>query len=123
MQALKATASKSSNPDNSYGWGIPNVCAAHNILNGTNVTVNELMQASNFKLFPNPAHNQISFTLNQKPQYVLLTDVLGKIVDFSLTEKESNHFELSLNDKMANGVYFVSIKTSEGLLNSKFIKE
>lgn len=123
LQALKASASKSSNPDNNYGWGIPNMCAAHNILNGTTVSVTELMQITNFKLFPNPAHNQIGFTLNQKPQYVLLTDVLGKAIDFSLTEKELNHFELSLNDKMANGVYFISIKTSEGLINRKFIKE
>lgn len=123
LQALKASASKSLNPDNSYGWGIPNMCAAHNLLNGTTVNVNELMQSGNFKLFPNPAHNKINFSLNQKPQYVLLTDVLGNVIDFSLTEKESNHFEIYLNDKMANGVYFISIKTSEGLINSKFIKE
>ncbi len=123
LQVLKASASKSLSPDNNYGWGIPNICAAHNLLNGTSVNVNELSQTSNFKLFPNPAHNQISFTLNQKPQYVLLTHVLGNVIDFSLTEKESNRFELSLNDKMANGVYFISIKTSEGLFYSKFIKE
>lgn len=123
LEALKASASKTLNPDNNYGWGIPNMCAAHNFINGTNVNVNEMMQAGNLKLFPNPAHNKINFTLNQKPQTVLLTDVLGHLIDFSLTEKESNHFEMNLNNTMANGVYFISIKTSEGTLNSKFIKE
>lgn len=123
LQALKASSSKSSTPDNNYGWGIPNMCAAHNFLNGTTVNVNELMNLKGIKLFPNPAHNQISFTLNQKPENILLTDVLGNLIDFSLTEKGSNQFTINLNSAAANGVYFVSIKTSRGLLNSKFIKE
>ena len=56
-------------------------------------------------------------------KYRLNTNVLGNVIDFLLAEKELNRFELSLNDKIANGVYFISIKTSEGLINSKFIKQ
>jgi serine protease AprX len=68
LQALKSTASKSSNPDNDYGWGIPNVCAAHNLLNGTNVGLHESKKSVNIKLFPNPANQSLSFVLNQDPQ-------------------------------------------------------
>lgn len=123
LQALRATASKTSNPDNLYGWGIPNMCAAHNLINGTNVNVNEIMNSTNFKLFPNPTKQYINFSLNQKPEAVMLHDVLGNVIDFKLLEKQSNSFELILNHSMANGIYFISIKTSEGLINSKFIKE
>jgi hypothetical protein len=119
LQALKASASKSLNPDNSYGWGIPNMCAAHNLLNGI---VNEV-QSYDFKLFPNPAYDKISFTLNEKPQSVLLTDVLGQAIEFSLIEKQPNHFELNLNSTITNGVYLISVKTSDGTKISKFIKE
>lgn len=122
LNALKATATQSANPDNIYGWGIPDMCAAHNYLNLYN-GIEEKFKLNSIKLFPNPAHNKISFTLNQKPQSVLVTDVLGDVIDFLLTEKDSNYFEMDLNNTMANGVYFISIKTSEGTLNSKFIKE
>jgi hypothetical protein len=122
LQALKATASMSSSPNNNYGWGIPNMCAAHNLLNGTTLGVNELITAVNFKLFPNPAQQQIKFTLNQKPEKVQLTDVLGKVIEVSFTEKDNNQYAIQLNN-ITKGVYFISVKTADGLLNSKFIKE
>ncbi len=123
LQALRATASKASNPDNVYGWGIPSMCAAHNLLNGTNVSVNEIIKATHFKLFPNPAKQQISFSLNQKPELITLYDVLGNAIAFSVIEKQTNTFELVFSSEMAYGVYFISIKTTEGVINSKFVKE
>ncbi len=123
LQALRATASQATNPDNVYGWGIPSMCAAHNLLNGTNVSVNEIIKATHFKLFPNPAKQQISFSLNQKPELITLYDVLGNAMAFSVIEKQTNTFELVFSSEMANGVYFISIKTTEGVINSKFVKE
>lgn len=122
LQALKSTASKSLNPDNDYGWGIPNVCAAHNLLNGTNVGVNESRKSVNIKLFPNPANQTISFVLNQQPLSVKLTDMLGKVIEVSFTENGTNKYSILLNN-IPKGVYFLSVKTVDGLLNSKFVKE
>ena len=122
LQALKATASQASSPNNNYGWGIPNMCAAHNLLNGTNVGVKESVLANNFKLFPNPAQQQISFTLNQKLESIQLTDVLGNIIDVYFIEKENDQHIIQLNN-VPKGVYFIMIKTVEGFVNSKFIKE
>jgi serine protease AprX len=123
LQALKSTASKSANPDNIYGWGIPNMCAAHNLMNGTEVGVKEISNNINFKLFPNPSDNFICIKINQKAQSMFLTDVLGKTVDFTLIEKGTGTYELQFNTMMVSGVYFISVKTTEGVLNSKFIKE
>lgn len=123
LNALKATASKSASPDNSYGWGIPNMCAAHNLLNGTNVGVNEFTHIVGLKLFPNPAKNDINFTLEEKPENVQLTDVLGKEIGFILTEKLSDNYTIQFPDHMAKGLYFLKIKNSTGTINSKFIKE
>lgn len=123
LGALKATASQSVTPDNNYGWGIPNVCAAHNYLNGTNVGINNIIKTSDFKLFPNPVKQQINFTLNDKPQSVVITDVLGKSIALEYIEKEGNQYKVTLNALMPNGVYFISIKTSAGVINTKFIKE
>lgn len=123
LQALKATASKSGNPDNSYGWGIPNMCAAHNLMNGTNVSVNELIKAGSIKLFPNPTHSELNFELDEKPKEITITDVLGKTVTFSLTEKGTTGYTIHLSENAAEGVYFISIKTTQGILNSRFVKE
>jgi subtilisin family serine protease len=122
LQALKATASKASNPDNNYGWGIPNVCAAHNLLNGTTLGVKDIAHTGTIKLFPNPAKSELNFKLEQKPVSVKVTDVLGKTITVMITEKGSDTWFVNLND-MANGVYFISVKTADGSFNSRFVKE
>ena len=122
LQALKATASQSGNPNNDDGWGIPNMCAAHNFLNGTNIGISELMRSTNFKLFPSPAHQHLNIALNQIPESITFTDVLGKVMDVTFTENGINQYIISLNN-IPQGVYFISVKTTQGLVNSKFIKE
>lgn len=123
MQALKATSSQSLTPDNDYGWGIPNMCAAHNYLNGTTLNVEEQLKNGSIKLFPNPTHNQVNFVLDHQPENITITDILGKVVEHTLTEKANNQYSINLNGNVANGVYFVAIKTSKGLVNTKFVKE
>jgi len=124
LHALKVTASQSTNPDNIYGWGIPNICDAHNYLNLHNdVGLQESDINSSVVIFPNPAHNQINFSMKQKIEQVKLIDVLGNAIAFSVIEKQPNTFELVFTNEMANGVYFISIKTTEGVINSKFVKE
>lgn len=121
LNALKATASKSTSPDNSYGWGIPNICSAHNYLNI--YTGIEETSKTSLRLFPNPAQSQISFTLSQKADKVQIIDVLGKVMEVMLTDKGNGQYTIELNNAMSNGVYSISVKTSEGVINSKFIKE
>lgn len=123
LQALKATASQSTNPDNSYGWGIPNMCTAHNLLNGTILGMNESVHSNHIKIYPNPVKSQISFSLDQKVEYAQISDVMGKVIELSITDKGNGQHTIELNNRMPAGVYFISIKTSQGLINSKFIKE
>ena len=121
INAIKATSSKSTAPDNLYGWGIPNVCAANAYLQ--TVSLNEKRFESDLKLYPNPAKSTISFELKYTINKMQLTDVFGKHIDFTLTSNETNHYTLNFNASLANGVYFISIHTTNGIVNSKFIKE
>lgn len=123
LQALKATASQSLSPNNNYGWGIPNMCAAHNYLNGTSLGVNEIISSRSLKLFPNPAKDEIVFTLSGKPEKIMLKDVLGNEINYSIEDIGSNKFKVHFNSSIASGVYFISIEIPEGVSNSKFIKE
>ena len=121
LNAIKSTASKSSSPDNLYGWGIPNLCAANSYLQS--LSLNEKRFESDLKLYPNPAKNEISFQLNYEVQKVQLTDVFGKQIDFTLINNENNHYKINFNASVANGVYFISIHTANGIVNTKFVKE
>lgn len=99
------------------------MCAAHNYLNGTTLNVEEQLKNGSIKLFPNPTHNQVNFVLDHQPENITITDILGKVVEHTLTEKANNQYSINLNGNVANGVYFVAIKTSKGLVNTKFVKE
>jgi hypothetical protein len=121
LEAIKETASKHTSPDNQYGWGIPDMCAAHNYLSIT--TVQEESKAISVKVFPNPAKEQINFSLTENAKSVTLTDLLGQDISFGLSETENHHYILQLNNSMANGIYFLTIKTNQGISKTKFIKE
>lgn len=121
LQAIKATASHSVTPDNFYGWGIPNVCAAHNYLQV--LSVKEITKTNAISLFPNPTKQSFSFKLNETIQNIKITDILGKQIEFTLDSESNSNNTITLNPLIANGVYIISIKTNAGIYNSKFIKE
>lgn len=113
LNAIKATASKSNNPDNLMGWGIPDFLLANNLL-----TTN-LIQTSNpirnLKVFPNPfaSHLNIEVELpealkadirlyNSKGQTVALLSG----VDLALGK---NMLVLNNLDKLPSGIYMLQV--------------
>lgn len=72
-----------------------------------------------FKLYPNPAKDAVhiqtdgSIKINQ----VIIYNMMGKIVS---TYSELDIYDISVLQK---GVYFVKIKTDQGIMNQKIIKE
>lgn len=77
---------------------------------------------TNFSVYPNPANNVLNLavknglTVNQ----VSMTDVNGRIVKTINSSFDSN-LEMNISDLSA-GVYMLTIKTNEGVANSKFVK-
>lgn len=118
LEALKATSSKSTTPDNMYGWGVPNMCLAHNYL----ITgIKENSKEFHVNVFPNPTKDEITFDLNHEVKNVLLTDVLGREVKVDVQEK-GNQYSVKLNS-LISGVYFLTIHAPQGIYTSKFVKE
>lgn len=121
LNAIRTSSSKNGNMDNDYGWGIPDLCLADAILKSLPSGVAELSKNA-LVLFPNPAQHEISFKLDEIPESVTLTDVLGKTVDFTYSS-HSEVYTLAFNPDMAGGVYFMTIRTKSGSLQSKFVKD
>lgn len=90
-------------------------------LNGTSTLgLNDFNKEISINLFPNPAKNYLNFSL---PMGITSTsyevfDITGKKIDANLLENTT--IEVS---NYSSGIYFLHLKTDNGVLTSKFIKQ
>ena len=91
-------------------------------LNAT-VGLNELSKPVSVFIYPNPTNDDISFELNESVESIIITDALGKAIDHTLIKKVNNQYIVSFNSNVSKGIYFIAVRTNNGIVNSKFIKE
>ena len=115
---VKQSADRFSNPDNEYGYGIPDFqLALNNFLLTTNQTT-----SSNFNIFPNPTQGQISFRFSNDFSDVKLFiyNDLGQLV----LENDAIKSEESINlGSINSGIYFYKITSDNVVQVGKIIKE
>jgi uncharacterized repeat protein (TIGR01451 family) len=79
--------------------------------------------ANQLKVFPNPANEMLSISLqNYNIENCIITNALGQIVYNSANEINANHKILLNISNLSAGVYFVKVRSSNGTYNAKFIK-
>ncbi len=122
LQAIKATASQSVTPDNDYGWGIPNLCAAHNYLTITGLQENTLANPV-ISLYPNPTEDKIYFNLETAPESIEIKNILGQPINFEYQKTQNNKYVITFESGTNRGMYSVTVKTKNNLFNGKFIKQ
>jgi serine protease AprX len=120
LQLLKSTASNVSNPDNSRGWGIPDVCSIPISIEsfGANKFTDD------FIVSPNPFNNIITVDVyNKNAKFVSLqiVDVVGKVYK-QFNELPANSSIVVNTSDFANGIYFLQVQTTAGLKTKKIIK-
>ncbi len=78
--------------------------------------------ANNFSVYPNPANNVLNMNVKNglTVNEVVIADVNGRTVK-TLTNSFDSNVEMNISD-LASGVYMLTIKTNEGVGNSKFVK-
>ncbi len=82
--------------------------------------VNENNKEDMVEVYPNPATNSLTLTLNKGEGIVALYNVLGECV---LTTSIVNHKKEIDISFLPKGVYFVNVKSDTQSMNRKFIKE
>ena len=108
---LRATSSRSTAPDNTYGWGIPNAT----------LSVRPVESSASVAAFPNPfsAALEIQITLNSpRSVTVRVHDCRGSLIK-TLAERKVVQRSLTLKwdgtnergDRVASGVYFLAISS------------
>ncbi|NHN26819.1 T9SS type A sorting domain-containing protein [Flavobacterium jejuense] len=76
-----------------------------------------------FKVYPNPVNNMVSISSGSKVTFdtISITDINGRIVK-SFTYNAVTETNINVSD-LNSGIYFLKIKTSEGILDKKIIKQ
>ncbi|MBA3682170.1 MAG: S8 family peptidase [Bacteroidetes bacterium] len=122
IDTLRKTASNFATPNNSRGWGTPNMCAVPI----TTVAKHHLPDPANFIVSPNPFNSLISIKLEQVTPGAITIQVYNVLGSVVRTYKETNpaailNYDLS---DLNSGVYFIKLSSnnSEGQLK-KIVKQ
>ena len=123
LDTLRKTASNFATPNNSRGWGTPNMCAvAITTVFKNNLPANSLL---NVIVSPNPFNSTLQISLTPELYSYINIQVyntLGAVVKTSNPPINSNNFECDFSD-LTSGVYFIKVATSQGTLVKRVIKQ
>ncbi len=113
-QMILTSADRYSNPDNNYGYGIPNFGAA--------LSVDNFITENAFSVYPNPAKNTVTFSfLNESnTASVKIYSVLGQKV---MEEKINNTNPVLSIQSLQSGLYFYSFDADNLHKTGKIIKQ
>jgi len=105
------------------GWVNRNYLFA--VTRGLSLGINEVNNfIQKISVFPNPATNKISFSLNEtnnKTLNIIITNILGETV-FNNTLTYQKDIEIPVTD-LNNGIYFIKIQSGNNTYAGKFVKE
>jgi hypothetical protein len=84
--------------------------------------ITETEQTSSLDLYPNPVQDKLYIEAEAEIEEVVVYDVYGRVQNLrnSETQKLRNSIDVS---NLNSGVYFVKIKTEEGNITKRFVKE
>lgn len=119
---IRRVGNHSSNPDNQYGYGIPDFLEAYNLLQTTHVD-DTFAQPNDFlTVFPNPSNGEVHVRLNEVSMAELsVYDVMGRqLHSYHFNGLNHTTFERYLND-LSNGVYFIKADAEQGSQTVKLI--
>lgn len=116
IQLVKQSADRYTNPDNQFGYGIPDFGLAMNM---ALLSVNQ-NQINQFQYFPNPTNENLTFTGDSiLGCEVRFYNSLGQMV---LSKKIENPVQTVSLESMSSGVYYFTIPASDKIYQGKIIK-
>lgn len=121
IQGLKQYASNSLAPDNSIGWGVPNMCNTYY----TTINVNEYNLELHQSIVPNPFFNSLTIHLKHEVNNVVITvyDIYGKTVMTKNVPHSTSEIKLDGFSELSAGLYFINTKADGVNATSKIVKQ
>lgn len=126
MAAIKGSATKSGNPDNFLGWGIPDFNQANNILSTNLIRYSSAI--SELRVYPNPFTNQLNIELNADRslkvdiQLISSSGVVSATLKQITLEAGKNKLELKNLGKLSPGMYMLQVFDGNTIIGEKVIR-
>jgi subtilisin family serine protease len=117
LDTLKKTASNFLAPNNSKGWGIPNMCAIP-------TSISEKSMTDKINVYPNPFNTKLKITKVDSELKTIkfqIINVLGEVIKVHYSFIENNIIEFDFSD-VSSGIYFFQLNTEKGIVTKKIIK-
>ena len=115
MELLEMSASQASNPDKTYGYGIPDYEAANGLV-GIQTTPKK--EISSFEVYPNPTRDFIHLSIEEAISELRIYSSNGQL----LYQIFGNQTDINVS-KLNSGIYVVQVVNENGVSQSKFYKE
>ena len=123
IDTLRKTATFSLTPNNSRGWGTPNMCSVP-IVSGLSNPTAEFNNS--VVLAPNPFTNSINVSLINggfcKTAAVQVYNAIGVLINPITSQQTNSIVQLDFYNQPA-GIYFLKICTTNGTVIKKVIKQ
>ena len=117
INRVRQSGNRHQNPNNDYGFGIPNFILAYHAI--TSIPVH--LQAGEMELWPNPASKLLMIRIpEQSPeeQEIRFYDMQGRMI---WTAWSALPGEIALSPALVKGLYIVEIRTRNTLFRSRLI--
>lgn len=113
MNALQFSASQATDPDNVYGYGIPDYAAANAIVGIKTPTENQNV----ISVYPNPVEDNLFFELDENEFQISIFDIKGSMIYHNI--QSTHDIDVSGLNK---GLYMIRIQSDSGIYTAKFMK-
>lgn len=117
FRAIEQSAHKYNNPDDFYGYGIPDFALASFILAGT-VDVKEQKSDFQFSIYPNPNNGVFNINNSSSKAEMFVYDNSGKLVQQVVLAEGIQKLSF---ENLPKGIYFIQITTDSGVYNQKLL--
>jgi serine protease AprX len=116
MEAIRKSGDRAFNPNNQYGYGIPNACKADSLLRISSTSKN-LLEQYQIQVFPNPTQGELTILTSESfTDPIRIYDIQGKLW------LETHNSQVNVQD-WPNGIYWIRIPLAEQKFTLyKFIK-
>lgn len=115
MDLLEMSASQASNPDKTYGYGIPDYEAANAFVG---IETSSKKELSSFEVYPNPTKDYIHLSLEGDISELRIYTSNGQLI----YQTYGNQTDINVS-KLNTGIYVVQVVNENGVSQSKFYKE
>jgi hypothetical protein len=130
LDAVQKSSHKYNNPDDRYGYGIPNFRKAHEILTKERDArkIAQLLGDKWLKVYPNPYFGKFTAILKAPKEGIAVfqvVDAMGRLVDAKSINIETNKVyfvEFANAQKLLKGVYFLKYNDSKNKQTIKILK-